>query len=360
MLKKIFLLIIGSLFLVTIFGIQFRVMTYNTLYDWDGNISMFDKADYFQTVIEDIDPDILLVQEINSHADAVILLSTIYEINDEYEMGTFVDGPGGPDCHVYYKPAIAEIDFQNALQTPGRNIMEYAMEIDGNPIRFYSVHLKAGNSPEDAQQRYEEVCSLREHIEILPVGIEFIIAGDLNVYSSSDAAYQRLVEYDAAFNNGRADDLCSQVGNWHENSYYSEVHSQSTRTSDFGGGSAGGMDDRFDLIFGSYNLNNSENIEYILGSYNVWGNDGNHFNQAVNSGTNQEVSSEVANALYYASDHLPVFADFVTNGDNPGIIPIADIQENTDSYEGQNVTIEGFGTIRDIDAAACILENVVF
>ena len=43
----------------------------------------------------------------------------------------------------------------------------------------------------------------------------------------------------------------------------------------------------------------------------AFGNDGNHFNVAINTGANSAVSVNVANALHDASDHLPVFADFV-------------------------------------------------
>jgi hypothetical protein len=72
------------------------------------------------------------------------------------------------------------------------------------------------------------------------------------------------------------------------------------------GGSTGGMDDRFDFILVSAPM--VEKVE--SGSYMAYGNDGNHFNQDINSGSNSAVSAEIANALHAASDHLPVVADF--------------------------------------------------
>ncbi|MBT8195425.1 MAG: hypothetical protein HKO56_03565, partial [Bacteroidia bacterium] len=45
--------------------------------------------------------------------------------------------------------------------------------------------------------------------------------------------------------------------------------------------------------------------------YNEFGNDGNHYNQSINWGTNSSVPSNIAQALYDASDHLPVTAELI-------------------------------------------------
>ena len=71
------------------------------------------------------------------------------------------------------------------------------------------------------------------------------------------------------------------------------------------------MDDRFDWIFASSAvIEETYEMTYVENTYIVLGNDGAHFNQAINSGTNSAVSQEIADALHGASDHLPVFADF--------------------------------------------------
>jgi len=64
---------------------------------------------------------------------------------------------------------------------------------------------------------------------------------------------------------------------------------------------------RFDFILMSKAL--SDNVS--VSSFTSYGNDGSHFNQSINAGTNSAVGAEMADALYYASDHLPVFCDFV-------------------------------------------------
>ena len=88
------------------------------------------------------------------------------------------------------------------------------------------------------------------------------------------------------------------------------IHSP-TRTTTFGDGSSGGLDDRFDFIFISEALQDSSAFRYLPGSYTAFGNDGLHFNYNVNEARNKVVPDSIADALYYASDHLPVYLDFV-------------------------------------------------
>ena len=115
---------------------------------------------------------------------------------------------------------------------------------------------------------------------------------------------------DSDDNDGRLFDPIDRIGHWHNNSSYADVHTQSTRTTQFGGGANGGMDDRFDWLFVSEAiLNDSSDMYYTEGTYWAVGNDGNHFNDAINTGNNSAVSNEMADALHDASDHLPVYRD---------------------------------------------------
>ena len=58
----------------------------------------------------------------------------------------------------------------------------------------------------------------------------------------------------------------------------------------------------------------SEGMNIIENTYFAFGNDGNHFNQSINYNTNGAVRQEMSDALYYASDHLPVCVDFTLSG----------------------------------------------
>lgn len=58
-------------------------------------------------------------------------------------------------------------------------------------------------------------------------------------------------------------------------------------------------------------ISRSMQENYAPGSYTTFGNDGMHFGDSINAGTNTAVSAEMANALHAASDHLPVYLDLV-------------------------------------------------
>ena len=64
------------------------------------------------------------------------------------------------------------------------------------------------------------------------------------------------------------------------------------------------------MILMSQEIINSGEVTYVPGSYNEYGNDGNHFNDSINQPPNAVVSQQIADALHYASDHLPVYATF--------------------------------------------------
>jgi hypothetical protein len=52
-------------------------------------------------------------------------------------------------------------------------------------------------------------------------------------------------------------------------------------------------------------------IQYLSGSLTAIGNDGRHYNDSINKMPNFAVPDSVANALEFASDHLPVTEEFV-------------------------------------------------
>src|SRR5207302_10994091 len=84
----------------------------------------------------------------------------------------------------------------------------------------------------------------------------------------------------------------------------------SPRTAQFGGGSTGGLDDRFDFILESYNLADGQGLDLLPSTYQAYGQDGHHLNLAVNAApTNAAVGQTIADALMNASDHLPVVVD---------------------------------------------------
>lgn len=134
----------------------------------------------------------------------------------------------------------------------------------------------------------------------------YLMMGDFNLYSSSEPAYQQFLNYSNS--TVRFYDPLDMPGNWHNSSSFSSIHTQSTHADNNGCASYGGMDDRFDFILISNNIRKGyKKVKYLQGSFNAVGQDGNHFNNSINSSPqNSSVPANVANALYGSSDHLPV------------------------------------------------------
>ena len=87
---------------------------------------------------------------------------------------------------------------------------------------------------------------------MLPPGTDFILVGDLNLYRSTEPAYERLLVQNGT---GYFLDPIDTPGNWHQSFTYRHIHTQSTRLQDLGdGGSTGGLDDRFDFILSSQSI----------------------------------------------------------------------------------------------------------
>lgn len=278
-----------------------RVTTYNLL-KFSGDEG---RIGHFETVLEAINPDVVLTQEMVNQ-DGVDSFRTAI-LDKEYEGVPFHDGPD-TDNSLFYKPENLEFLESNYLSTDLRDIAEYKIRIisTDDTIFLYSAHLKASQGSENEQRRFQEATVLREHLNQHPPNTNFIVVGDFNLYKSQEEAYQKLIGSEED-NDGRLFDPIDSSGYWHTNPDFAGIHTQSTRSEQFGGGASGGLDDRFDFILISQSL--QDNV--ITSSYAAFGNDGNHYDLSINDGPNDSVSTDVANALHFASDHLPVCCDFV-------------------------------------------------
>jgi hypothetical protein len=289
----IIIIIINLVFSFNLFpDTNFRVMSYNTL-----NFEGTDRLAEFQTVFEGVQPDILITQEIKTESASDVMLNILNTSIGGYARADFILDTDINNM-LYYKTSVGALVSQDEIDTSPRDISEYVMNIDGNMIRFYSCHLKSSTGSTNEAERLAAVTILRDHLNGLTEGTEFVIVGDMNFYTSSEDGYQKFIA-DETNNIGRAQDLCTEVGSWHDNASYSEVHSQSSRYEAFGYGASGGLDDKFDFIFGNYGINNGSGIEYSSNSFTSYGNDGDHFNLSVNDGPNSAVPDSVADALYF-------------------------------------------------------------
>jgi len=279
-------------------------MTYNLLNypNTDTNI----RNPYFRTVINSISPDVLVVSEINTLSGVNSFLSNVLNYSAaSYSAGTYING-FDTDNAIYYKTSKFNFISNTVIPTLLRDINEFKIKdkFYGDTLRIYAVHLRAGDT--SIVRRGAEVDSLRKRTNQLPAGSNFIVLGDFNIYGSTEPAYQKLIQ-DNGGDDGNFTDPLSMTGTWN-NIIYDSYHTQSTRTRSFGDGATGGLDDRFDMILYSNGVKNDGGIKYIPGSLTPFGNDGNHFNDSINQIPNSAVSQTIANALHYASDHLPVYS----------------------------------------------------
>jgi endonuclease/exonuclease/phosphatase family metal-dependent hydrolase len=280
------------------------VVSYNLLnYPADNST----RDPFMRRVVHTVKPDILVVQEMTSSSGVTTFLNNVlnYYQAGLYTTIAFHDGPD-TDSHIYLKSGKATVISAAYIPTALRDIAEYVVRFtsSSDTIRFYSLHLKASTGYET--DRLAEATILRNYLNNLPSGTKFMVMGDYNIYTSTEPAFQKLIGSEAD-NDGRCKDPINAVGDWNNNSTFKAIHTQSPRVRQFGGGSTGGMDDRFDIILTSYS---SLDANTIVSSYKAYGNDGNHFNDSINRLPNTAVPDSVANGLHYGSDHLPVTCNF--------------------------------------------------
>jgi len=290
-----------------------KVMYYNIL-NYPGSTP--ERVNYFRTVNQYINADVILVNELLNQEGANTLLQDGLNVfgKTKFQGANFINGYD-TDNMLYYNSEKFVLYSQDTIETALRLINEYVLYYNSNDLsetqdtiflNFYSAHLKASQGSTNQQKRLAEVVKYKDYINSKPDTKNIFFGGDFNIYSSTEPAYQSLIN-DGIF--PLNDPL--PAGNWHNNGSYSMYHSQSTRTAQFGGGATGGMDDRFDFILFSEDvLNGSNAVQYIVNSSYAVGNDGNRFNQSLlDPPLNSSVPDSVLQALYYMSDHLPVVCD---------------------------------------------------
>ncbi len=302
------ILTISTLFMSSLFPQStYTLMDYNLL-NYPGSNSST-RNPYFKQTLTYTQPDILVVEEINSQAGVNEFLNNVLiPVNSDYASGTFIDGPD-TDSEIFFKSSLFTFISNTAISTELRNIYEFKIYNNQtlDTLIIFSVHLKASSGTDNEQKRALEVNNLRQVTNALPPGSNFIVCGDFNIYGSGEPAYQALLNQDFP---GYFIDPFVLSGTWN-NAAYASYHTQSTRTRAFGGGATGGLDDRFDMILYSQAVSDPGGIRYIDSLFTVLGNDGNHYNDSINQPPNTAVPQYIADALEFSSDHLPVIAAFI-------------------------------------------------
>ena len=287
------------------------VMTYNLLNFPDHSAS---RLDAFAAVLAATGPDILVTNEMLSSAGVNTFAQQVLgRLSPNYQAGPFTAGDFLNNA-VFYKRNRVTLETEITIGTALRDINGYVFRISDHADSaftwtLFTAHLKAGNPvfATDApdERRWAEARQLQAFIAGQDSTYTYLLAGDLNLYTASEAAFLLLMDSMAV---DLEDPLDARV-NWHNFRAVAGLHTQSTRTEQLSdGGSSGGMDDRFDFFLLAHHMfADSAALAYVPGSQVAYGNDGQHYNNNINAApTNGAVGQAMADALYVASDHLPV------------------------------------------------------
>ncbi|MFO7790195.1 MAG: T9SS type A sorting domain-containing protein [Bacteroidales bacterium] len=306
------------------------------------------KAAYIADLIDHTLPDIFTVNEIgNSYHTVMHLIGNALNFNGRnyYDKAAILNNDQSSIINMmYYDSRSLELLSQLSVPTGIRDINIYKMQTvnTNEPVQFHVAitHLKAGEGDAEEGIRADMISDYMDFLSGYSDKTNWIFAGDMNFYTSDETGFQDLM--DPAAGNVQFADPVDQIGAWHNNSTYRHYHTQSTHYFESDCPSHGGLDDRFDFIFVSDDIIAGDNdMQYLAESYETLGQDGNHFNDAVNYGTNISAPAEVIDALYHASDHLPVLAEFVVgSGNNISIESTDNIDVTTRVNADGNVTID--------------------
>lgn len=299
-----------------------NVMFYNLL-NFPLEDAVPNRIQYLETILIDYQPDVFMVCELNNESGANSILNVIQNnVNPNFAKAEFTlntsDNNIGDQNDLqnllYYNNTKFILESQNIITTIFRDFNHYRLKLNSinqntQPIYidFIVCHLKASSGEDNQQFRLAMVDDLIAYLSGFPNDSNVVLAGDFNVYTSSEPAFQKLINNT---NNIIFADPANQIGSWHNNTNYINVFTQSTRTQNGMGGTTGGFDDRFDFIMCSENMLTNTDVYYATDSYQVYGNNGNVacFNNAINDNEcdGASFSYEIRNALHNFSDHLPV------------------------------------------------------
>ena len=305
------------------------VMQYNLLYYGNYNSGFADcyetnnntqrKDECIRTLVDYVKPDIFTVCEFGATAALQNdFLRHNLNINgaNYWQTDNIINYAGESIInHIFYDSRKMGLRRHVALRTQPRDTDVYELYLKtkslaaGDTIKLVCIvaHPKAGQGYAANRRALMQVAMdyVNQHYPTDNV----LIMGDFNMYGASESGYRLLTQ---TYNNP---DICfidplatlGGVGEWSNNNQFAAFHTQSTRSYSEECFSSGGLDDRFDFILMADEIAFSYNhLRYVNNSYHAVGNDGRHYNQSVNQGSNTVVPAAVAEALFDGSDHLPV------------------------------------------------------
>lgn len=301
------------------------VMQYNLLYYGEitgfcnnSNNSLAMKDPHLRTILNHVNPDIFTVNELSKDAPVhEHLLNNVLNAGGSvrYSKAQLRNTANSNIVNmIFFDNRKLALKNQYTAQNVLRDIDVYELYYKSNDLAqgdtafiiCIVAHLKAGNTTSDANSRKIMAENTMRFVETRYATSNVMFMGDFNLYTDTEPSFQTMINYTNA--QARFIDPIGQMGNWSNNAFYASVHTQSTNVSSGDCKSGGGLDDRFDFILISDEIRfGTKKVRYIQNTYKAVGQDGQHFNNAVNAAPlNLSVPAHVADALFSFSDHLPV------------------------------------------------------
>jgi endonuclease/exonuclease/phosphatase family metal-dependent hydrolase len=294
-----------------------RVVNYNLL-NYPGTTGAI-RDPHYRTILAPLAADVVVVQEMQSQAGVNEFLGSVLNTLEpgQWAAAPFYNGNDSDNALFYRTSAVQYLGAWPFYPNPA-NLLRYVVCYRLKPagyahasteLRIYSQHLKASSGGTNAAQRAAEAAGIRDSMNAVPPGTHAILTGDFNIYSGTEAAFTTFLanQFD---NDGRLyDPLNLPLITWNATSI-APYHTQSPCNSGCPGGFAtGGLDDRFDMFLPTYNLKDGLGLELLAATYIPVGNDGQHYNKNIIDAPTIPEGAAYANALFNASDHLPVRVD---------------------------------------------------
>ena len=304
----------------TIKIMQYNLLNYGTTtgYCSESNNNTHDKDESIRTILEYVRPDIIAVNEFSK----LPIIQTNFINNNlnikgvNYWKSDNIINHAQSDIinHIFYNSDKMALNKHTYIADEPRDIDVYELYFKTNTLSmgdttkliYIIAHLKAGEGATNEGKRNAAAQKIMNYLANNHASDNVVISGDFNMYSADEPAYQKFTQSSTYGGALLIDPLGNQINNWGTGDFAS-YYTQSTHSSSNGCAAGGGLDDRFDIILISDEVRfGNKGIRYVTNSYEAVGNDGYHYNHSVNTGYNVAVGSEVANALYTVSDHLPV------------------------------------------------------
>ncbi len=285
-----------------------RIMNYNVANNPDNEIEDASFRAVFEAVgAENVSGtakriDLLAVSETDTSSSARLanILNDLYGVSTYQVIISSPDGGNDRTGLVYDASRLILLDhvvLDSGLTHHALRAMFGIVGADRiDDLFVYAIHLKSGATSSDKTARANEMQIIRDDADNLGINANVIYAGDFNMHGSSEGAWTNMV----APGDSQGFDAANALGEWRDNPAFKILHTQDPR---------GNMDDRFDFQFVSGELLDDVGLDFIDGSYRVFGNDGTHLmGDAISTGTG--ATPQVLDALEDNSDHLPVVVNY--------------------------------------------------